>query len=87
MFRGAFVNFYSFVFVAGHNLLLAHGKAWHVYDKDFRRYQKGKVSIVLNAGWYFPINQEEKELKAVERGMAWSLDWFANPVYVKWLLS
>ena len=40
------------------------------------------MSVVLNSDWHFPKNQEKKELKAAERGMAWTLGWFANPIYV-----
>ena len=63
-------------------MLLAHGKAWHVYDKEFRKAQKGRVSIVLNSDYHFPEKNEEDFLKAAERGMAWNLGWFANPIYV-----
>lgn len=62
--------------------MLAHGKAWHVYDKEFRETQKGKVSIVLNADWHFPENNEDLYLKAAKRGMEFFLGWFANPIYV-----
>lgn len=62
--------------------MLAHGKAWHVYDKEFRKQQKGRVSIVLNSDYHFPETNVQADMKAAERGMAWTLGWFANPVYV-----
>lgn len=73
-------NFFSFL--AAHTLLLAHGKAWHVYDEEFRKTQKGRVSIVLNADWHFPEKNEDVFLEAAERGMEFFLGWFANPIYV-----
>ena len=75
-----FEHFFSFT--AAHTLLLAHGKAWHVYDKEFRMKQKGKVSIVLNADWHFPQKNEDVYLKAAKRGMEFFLGWFAHPIYV-----
>lgn len=70
------------MFVAGHTLLLAHGKAWHVYDREFRQTQKGRVSIVLNSDYHFPQKNEDIFLKAAKRGMEWTLGWFANPIYI-----
>lgn len=70
------------LFVAGHNLLLAHAKAWHVYDTEFRDLQKGRISIVLNSDWFFPEKNEEGFFNATERGIAWNLGWFANPIFV-----
>ena len=69
-------------FLAAHNLLLSHGKAWHVYDKEFRNSQKGRVSIVLNANWYFPQEKTEVFIQAAKRAMEFFLGWFANPIYV-----
>jgi lactase-phlorizin hydrolase len=69
-------------FSAAHTLLLAHGKAWHVYDREFRKTQKGRISIVLNADWHFPQENKEVFIKAAKRGMEFFLGWFANPIYV-----
>ncbi|CAB4010038.1 cytosolic beta-glucosidase-like, partial [Paramuricea clavata] len=70
------------MYLAGHTLLLAHGKAWHVYDREFRQTQKGRVSIVLNSDYHFPQKNEDASLKAAKRGMEWTLGWFANPIYI-----
>lgn len=53
-----------------------------MYDKEFRKKQKGKISIVLNADWHFPRRDENIFLKAAKRGMEFNLGWFANPIYV-----
>ena len=67
---------------AGHNMLLAHAKAWHTYDKEFRRTQQGKVSIVVNAQWFEPKTDREEDIEAADRGMHWFLGWMAHPVFV-----
>ncbi len=41
--------------VARH-LLLAHAKAWRIYDERFRRKQGGAVSLALHADWVEPAN-------------------------------
>ena len=63
-------------------MLLAHGKTWHVYDKEFRQSQNGKISIVLNADWYFPKKEEPIHLNACERARQFFLGWFAHPIFV-----
>ncbi|XP_046853586.1 cytosolic beta-glucosidase-like isoform X2 [Xenia sp. Carnegie-2017] len=70
------------VYDAAHTMLLAHGKTWHVYDKEFRQSQKGKISIVLNADWYFPKKEEPIHLNACERARQFFLGWFAHPIFV-----
>lgn len=67
---------------AGHNMLLAHAKAWHTYDKEFRKVQKGKVSIVVNGQWYEPKSTKEEDIQAADRGMQWFLGWMAHPVFI-----
>ena len=67
---------------AGHNMLLAHAKAWHTYDKEFRKTQQGRVSIVVNAQWFEPKTDREEDIKAADRGMQWFLGWMAHPVFV-----
>lgn len=32
----------TYPYIATQNCLLAHAEAWHVYDKEFRKTQKGK---------------------------------------------
>lgn len=63
-------------------MLLAHAKAWHTYDKEFRRSQQGKLSIVVNAQWFEPKTDKEEDIKAADRGMQWYLGWMAHPVFV-----
>lgn len=66
---------------AGHNMLLAHAKAWHTYDKEFRQVQDGKISIVVNGQWYEPKTNKEEDIQAADRGMQWFLGWMAHPVF------
>lgn len=63
-------------------MLLAHAKAWHTYDKEFRSAQQGKVSLVVNAQWYEPKTNKEEDIKAADRGMQWFLGWMAHPVFI-----
>ena len=62
-------------------MLLAHAKAWHIYDDMFRDKQKGKITIVVNSQWYEPASNCQEDLAAANRGLQWYLGWIAHPVF------
>ncbi|XP_072385137.1 myrosinase 1-like [Diabrotica undecimpunctata] len=63
------------------NMLLAHANAWHIYDKDFRPTQGGKVGMVLNSNWFEPESDKPEDLEASERSMQFIWGWLAHPLY------
>ncbi|XP_016098946.1 beta-klotho-like [Sinocyclocheilus grahami] len=70
-------------FIAAHNLLRAHAKAWHVYDKHFRPHQHGKVSITLGSHWVEPLHAQATptNLELCQKAMEAVIGWFAEPIY------
>ncbi|XP_028285147.1 cytosolic beta-glucosidase [Parambassis ranga] len=70
-------------YLVGHNMLRAHAMAWHSYDSTYRQKQKGAVSLAINSDWLEPLHQDSNEdVAAVERDLAFTLGWFAWPVFV-----
>lgn len=70
-------------YLAGHNMLRAHAAAWRSYDALFRAGQGGAVSLALNADWVEPLRPDRGEDRAAaERRLAFTLGWFAKPVFV-----
>ncbi|KAJ8385215.1 hypothetical protein AAFF_G00190920 [Aldrovandia affinis] len=70
-------------YLAGHNMLRAHARAWHGYDALFRPRQKGLVSLALNSDWAEPRDPgSPQEVAATERYMAFTFGWFASPVFM-----
>ncbi|XP_051866508.1 beta-klotho-like isoform X2 [Pristis pectinata] len=69
------------MYVAGHNMIKAHAKAWHTYEKEFRQSQKGFVSIVLGSHWIKP-KSENYNYKNFQQSMDMMLGWFAKPIFV-----
>ncbi|XP_039198279.1 lactase-phlorizin hydrolase [Crotalus tigris] len=66
-----------------HIILKAHARTWHVYNKQYRPQQQGKVGIVLNSDWAEPRNpRSPQDLKAAERYLQFMLGWFAHPIFV-----
>ncbi|XP_014242467.1 myrosinase 1 [Cimex lectularius] len=68
-------------YIAGHNALRAHAQAYHLYNKEFRAAQKGKVSISLCSMCYFPKTSSKEDKEAAERATEFELGWFANPIF------
>ncbi|CAH2225089.1 klotho [Pelobates cultripes] len=73
----------NLTFTAGHNLLKAHAKAWHLYDKEFRSSQKGKVSIALHANWVEPACPfSENDINTSERILEFDVGRLADPIFL-----
>ncbi|XP_072400082.1 myrosinase 1-like [Diabrotica undecimpunctata] len=68
-------------YTCAHNLLRAHARAWHVYDKEFRPTQKGNISIVLDTAAYVPASDSEEDKIAADTKFHFELGWYANPVH------
>nr|XP_046236445.1 cytosolic beta-glucosidase [Scatophagus argus] len=70
-------------YLVGHNMLRAHAMAWHSYNSSYRTKQKGAVSLAINSDWLEPSRAGSTEdIAATERCLAFTLGWFAWPVFV-----
>ncbi|XP_041842023.1 cytosolic beta-glucosidase [Melanotaenia boesemani] len=70
-------------YVVGHNMLRAHAMAWHSYNSLYRAKQKGAVSLTIYSDWLDPLDPGcSEDIGAAERALAFSLGWFAWPVFV-----
>ncbi|XP_063166770.1 beta-klotho [Candoia aspera] len=66
---------------AAHNLLIAHAMAWHVYDKQYRSFQQGQVSLSLHYDWAEPANPYiDTHLEAADRFLQFEMAWFLDPL-------
>ncbi|CAH2071514.1 unnamed protein product, partial [Iphiclides podalirius] len=69
-------------YLCTHYMLLAHSRAYHLYDKKFRPHQKGKIGITLDAFWAEPKNNRKmSDREAAERYLQMHLGIFAHPIY------
>ncbi|CAL1538497.1 unnamed protein product [Lymnaea stagnalis] len=70
-------------YISGYNLIVAHGKAYRVYEKEFKASQKGEVGITINQGWPEPLDPLRiSDIKATERSISFYGGWFAHPILV-----
>jgi len=68
-------------YLAGHHMILAHAKAYRVYEKDFKGKQKGKISLSLAGRCTFPFTNTKEDTEAALRYREFEVGWFANPVF------
>jgi len=70
------------IFLVAHNLIRSHTKAYHCYDKEFRKSQRGKIGITLNSSWPEPKDKGQmSDLEASELAIQVYLGWYANPIF------
>uniref|UniRef100_G3Q7H3 Glucosidase, beta, acid 3 (gene/pseudogene) n=1 Tax=Gasterosteus aculeatus aculeatus TaxID=481459 RepID=G3Q7H3_GASAC len=70
-------------YLVGHNMLRAHAMAWHSYNSFYRTKQKGAVSLAINSDWLeASVAGCAEDVAATERQLAFTLGWFAWPVFV-----
>lgn len=68
--------------IAGHNMLVAHGRAVKAYREDFKPTQGGEIGITLNGDAVYPWDPEDPEdVAACDRKIEFAISWFADPIY------
>jgi beta-glucosidase len=68
-------------YLAGHNILLAHAKAFQIYDKEFRSHQKGQIGITNNCDWREPLSSEKADVDAAQRALEFYFGWLTDPLF------
>ncbi|KAM3612887.1 uncharacterized protein V6R79_016390 [Siganus canaliculatus] len=66
---------------AAHNLLLAHAKAWRLYEREHSSHWGGLVSLALHADWVEPANPFlDSHMAAAQRFLLFELGRFLDPL-------
>ncbi|GJQ69297.1 hypothetical protein Trydic_g6431 [Trypoxylus dichotomus] len=68
-------------YLCGRTLLLAHARAYHLYNSKYRHQCQGQIGITISSPWYEPKNKTEEE--ASERVLQMEFGWWANPIFSK----
>ncbi|XP_044728621.1 myrosinase 1-like [Chrysoperla carnea] len=63
-----------------HNLLKAHGRAYHLYQNEFKAQQNGIVGYVSSCIFKLPYSQDQEDIDASIRGNG-DLGWAVNPIF------
>ncbi|XP_046442120.1 lactase-phlorizin hydrolase-like [Daphnia pulex] len=68
-------------YIAAHNQLRSHAKAYRLYELKYKQTQKGKVGITLNISWAEPEDNSTSAAAAAERSLQFAGGWYANPIW------
>nr|XP_053617030.1 myrosinase 1-like [Plodia interpunctella] len=66
-------------YMCAKNLLVAHAKAFHIYDEEFRAVQGGTIGITLGTQWYDP--ESENDIEAAEDAIQFEWGKYAHPIF------
>ncbi|CAH2097432.1 unnamed protein product [Euphydryas editha] len=68
-------------YLCNKNALLAHAKAWRIYDKEFRHKFNGKVSYCNHLIWIEPETENDEDAAEISRQLMVGM--YSHPVYSK----
>ncbi|KAF6214882.1 hypothetical protein GE061_009626 [Apolygus lucorum] len=78
----AYLDLHGIVeYQVGRNLLLAHAKAYRLYQKKYSQ-QKGKLSMAFTGIFSIPKTDSQEDIAAAERTYQLTFGWFSHPVFV-----
>ncbi|XP_014362015.2 lactase-phlorizin hydrolase [Papilio machaon] len=66
-------------YMCAKNLLMAHAKAYHIYNEEYRQLQNGVIGITLSAHWYYPETDADIEAAAEVIEFEWGQ--YAHPIF------
>ncbi|KAF2903160.1 hypothetical protein ILUMI_03030 [Ignelater luminosus] len=70
-------------YLCTHNLLKAHAHIYHMYDKIYRRNQKGHIGITAECSWSEPATNATQDIEAAERRRQFDFGMYMNPIFHK----
>ncbi|CAH2097438.1 unnamed protein product [Euphydryas editha] len=68
-------------FLCNKHVLMAHAKAWRIYDENYKGKYHGKVSIANNPIWLEAKSEEDEELAELAR--QFGVGRYSDPIYSK----
>ncbi|CAH1996365.1 unnamed protein product [Acanthoscelides obtectus] len=68
-------------YLCGKTVLIAHARAYHLYQREFKKSQGGKIGISLDTNWAEPMTNSTEDIKAAERQLEMEFGWWANPIF------
>ncbi|OWR52151.1 seminal fluid protein CSSFP001, partial [Danaus plexippus plexippus] len=63
------------------NVLLAHARAYHIYDEEFRDFQQGIIFIAISAEWYEPASSDKNDILAAYDSNMFTYGQYAHPIF------
>ncbi|XP_059049864.1 lactase/phlorizin hydrolase-like [Achroia grisella] len=68
-------------YMCAKNLLVAHARAYHIYDQEFRAIQNGIIGLTISAGYSAPASDSEEDIIAAKDSSLFEWGIYAYPIY------
>lgn len=68
-------------YICAKNLVMAHARAYHLYNNEFKAHQKGECGITISVNWFGARtdSEEDKFAAEIKRQGEWGL--YAEPIF------
>ncbi|KAJ0171330.1 hypothetical protein K1T71_012880 [Dendrolimus kikuchii] len=71
------------VYLCTKNIVVAHAKAWRIYDKEYKPLYHGQLSLSSLFFWFYPSTRTEEDEEAAELARQYMDGKFSHPIYTK----
>ncbi|KAK9687272.1 Glycosyl hydrolase family 1 [Popillia japonica] len=68
-------------YMCGRTLLIAHAKAYRLYEKKYKQHQKGLVGMTVHAVWFEPAAEGKTYAEAADISLQFMFGWWEHPIY------
>ncbi|CAN1304065.1 Beta-glucosidase 12 [Linum perenne] len=66
-------------YIVGHNLLLAHSAAYHLYKNKYQNLT-AEIGVTYVTHWFVPYSNATKDVDAAQRALDWMYGWLMDPI-------
>jgi beta-glucosidase/6-phospho-beta-glucosidase/beta-galactosidase len=67
-------------YLCGHNVLIAHARAYHLYKEKYKSDFNGQVGICLYSAFFYP-HSDSVNASLADQAVNHMLGWFAHPIF------
>ncbi|KAJ3666403.1 hypothetical protein Zmor_001845 [Zophobas morio] len=67
-------------YMCTYHVLKAHAETYHIYNREFKATQKGRISLTLNFEWSEPGSDSPEDIAAAEQRRQFEFGLYANPI-------
>ncbi|XP_023950090.2 myrosinase 1-like isoform X2 [Bicyclus anynana] len=68
-------------YLAAKNLVLAHARAWHIYDEEFRDVQKGVCGITIASDFRDAVTDSAEDVEAGLDAVQFEIGLYSHPIF------
>ncbi|PAV69454.1 hypothetical protein WR25_09053 isoform D [Diploscapter pachys] len=68
-------------YLAMHHMLIAHGRAYRLYEQNYKTSQNGEICLIITGRYCFRASDSDEDGQAQTRANAWKFQHILDPIY------